>query len=214
MSEHLVAPAAVRELDAEARAGFERALAEELAGKGRMTYREPVEKAISAIDRRAELLGLVAAYRRLKRDLGLMDFSDQIALGARLAAEQPEVGELERARFRVVLLDEYQDTSVAQALMLGRLFSGRPDAAGTRSPPSATPTRRSTAGAARRCPTSSTSPRPSRPPTGDPSRRTRSPSTGAPTRRILEVANRLADAAVRGVRPGRAAGREAGRRHG
>ena len=28
-----------------------------------------------------ELLGLVEAYRRLKRDLGLMDFSDQIALG-------------------------------------------------------------------------------------------------------------------------------------
>jgi DNA helicase-2/ATP-dependent DNA helicase PcrA len=34
------------------------------------------------------------------------------------------VGELERARFKVVLLDEYQDTSVAQATMLARLFSG------------------------------------------------------------------------------------------
>ena len=56
-----------------------------------------------------------------------MDFSDQIALGARLAEEQPEVGALERARFKVVLLDEYQDTSVAQAPMLSRLFSG-PDA--------------------------------------------------------------------------------------
>ena len=30
----------------------------------------------------------------------------------------------ERARFKVVLLDEYQDTSVAQATMLARLFSG------------------------------------------------------------------------------------------
>ncbi len=39
------------------------------------------------------------------------------------------MGELERAKFRVVLLDEYQDTSVAQAMMLRRLFSG-PDAAG------------------------------------------------------------------------------------
>ena len=34
------------------------------------------------------------------------------------------VGALEREQFRVVLLDEYQDTSVAQALMLSRLFSG------------------------------------------------------------------------------------------
>ncbi|MCB8955835.1 MAG: ATP-dependent helicase [Nocardioides sp.] len=124
MSEHLVAPDAVRALDAEARAGFERALADEVAGKSRVTYREAIEKAISAIDRRSELLGLVAAYRRLKADLGLMDFSDQIELGARLASEQPGVGELERARFKVVLLDEYQDTSVAQAVMLSRLFGG------------------------------------------------------------------------------------------
>lgn len=124
MSEHLVSADAVRATDAEARAGFERALAEEAAGKDRVTYRDAIEKAISAIDRRAELLGLVEAYRRLKAELGLMDFSDQIELGARLAAEQPDVGELERSRFKVVLLDEYQDTSVAQATMLSRLFAG------------------------------------------------------------------------------------------
>ena len=82
----------------------------------------------NAIERRGELLGLVAGYRRMKADLGLMDFSDQIELGARLAADQPEVGVAEREKFRVVLLDEYQDTSVAQAVMLSRLFSG-PDAA-------------------------------------------------------------------------------------
>ena len=73
---------------------------------------------------------LVSAYRRLKADLGLMDFSDQISLGARLAGEQPEVGGLERARFRIVLLDEYQDTSVAQARMLSALFSGPDEALG------------------------------------------------------------------------------------
>ena len=56
-----------------------------------------------------------------------MEFSDQIELGAQLAEERPEVGQAERAKFRVVLLDEYQDTSVAQALMLYGLFSG-PDA--------------------------------------------------------------------------------------
>ena len=60
-----------------------------------------------------------------------MDFSDQIELGARLASAQPDVGVPERAKFKVVLLDEYQDTSVAQATMLSRLFSG-PDAASGR----------------------------------------------------------------------------------
>ncbi|MCR1785967.1 ATP-dependent helicase [Nocardioides carbamazepini] len=130
MSEHLVTPDRVLDHDAAARRGFDRARNEELAGKARKTYVDAIDKAISAIDRRAELLQLVAAYRRLKRDLGLMDFSDQIELGARLAAERPEVGAVERGRFKVVLLDEYQDTSVAQAIMLSRLFSGPDPGAG------------------------------------------------------------------------------------
>jgi DNA helicase-2/ATP-dependent DNA helicase PcrA len=59
-----------------------------------------------------------------------MDFSDQIALAAELARTQPEVGRLEREKYRVVLLDEYQDTSVAQAQLLGTLFSGADAATG------------------------------------------------------------------------------------
>jgi DNA helicase II / ATP-dependent DNA helicase PcrA len=124
LTEHLVDPATVRALDAHERELF----VEGMAGESRKTYRERNEKAILAIDRRAELLDLVAEYRALKRHHGLMDFSDQIALTARLVRERPEVGEAERAAHRVVLLDEYQDTSVAQALMLTQLFSG-PDAA-------------------------------------------------------------------------------------
>jgi len=124
MSEHLVSPEQVLELDAEAERGFLREDEAERAGKNRKTYLEATAKAINAIERRRELMDLVRGYRRLKRELGLMDFSDQIELGARLAMEQPEVGAMERERFRVVLLDEYQDTSVAQATMLSRLFAG------------------------------------------------------------------------------------------
>src|SRR6478735_12253067 len=120
MCEHLVTPDEVRAYDAAQRPLFEKAMESE----HRKTYRDENLKAISAIGRRAELLGLVEAYRALKGELGLMDFSDQIALAARLAQERPEVGAVEREKFRVVLLDEYQDTSVAQALMLTRLFSG------------------------------------------------------------------------------------------
>ncbi len=124
MSEHLVSPEEVLAFDRDAEAAFLRAFEAEEAGKGRKTYLEAPAKAINAIERRRELMALVVGYRRLKRDLGLMDFSDQIELGARLAVEQPDVGGLERERFRVVLLDEYQDTSVAQATMLSRLFGG------------------------------------------------------------------------------------------
>ena len=113
MAEHLVDVSAVRRFDEREAARF----AAEMAGGD-------LDKVAEAFARREELLDLVEHYRRQKRDLGLMDFSDQIALAARLAAEQPLVGGLEREKYRIVLLDEYQDTSVAQALMLSRLFSG------------------------------------------------------------------------------------------
>ncbi len=122
MSEHLVTADEVLAFDRDAEEAFLRAYEAEEAGKRRKTYLEAPAKAINAIGRRRELMALVLGYRNLKRDLGLMDFSDQIELAARLAVEQPEVGALERERFRIVLLDEYQDTSVAQATMLSRLF--------------------------------------------------------------------------------------------
>lgn len=124
MSEHLVTADQVRELDRGERLRFLAASEEEAAGANRKTYLGACAQAVSAIDRRAELLDLVAGYREAKRRHGVMDFSDQIALSARLATEQPEVSVLERQKFRVVLLDEYQDTSVAQAILLSRLFSG------------------------------------------------------------------------------------------
>ena len=71
---------------------------------------------------RAELLELVEDYRKLKRAGDFVDFGDQMALGTRLAEQVPEVGLIERDKYRVVLLDEYQDTSVAQRRMLASLF--------------------------------------------------------------------------------------------
>lgn len=71
---------------------------------------------------RRELLDLVERYRAAKSARDLLDFGDQIALSARLALTRPEVGRILRDEFRVVLLDEYQDTSVAQRLLLSGLF--------------------------------------------------------------------------------------------
>ncbi|MGI9156858.1 MAG: UvrD-helicase domain-containing protein [Marmoricola sp.] len=116
MSEHLVGIEEVREFARRTRSSFEA----ELARKQTLA----VQTLIDAQDKRQELLGLIETYRGLKAELGLMDFSDQIALAARLADEQPEVGAAERATFKIVLLDEYQDTSVAQARLLRSLFSG------------------------------------------------------------------------------------------
>ncbi|MFF3403192.1 ATP-dependent helicase [Streptomyces sp. NPDC002659] len=81
-----------------------------------------LRKVPEAAAARRELLDLTVRYREAKRARDLLDFGDQIALSAELALTRPEVGTILRDEFRVVLLDEYQDTSVAQRLLLSGLF--------------------------------------------------------------------------------------------
>ena len=73
---------------------------------------------------REQLLPLVEAYQRAKAKREVLDHGDQLALAARIAREHREVGAIERARYGVVLLDEYQDTSHAQLVLLTSLFAG------------------------------------------------------------------------------------------
>ncbi|HLS77769.1 MAG TPA: UvrD-helicase domain-containing protein [Nocardia sp.] len=71
---------------------------------------------------RVALLPLVRALDEALRRRGALDFGAQMSLAARLAAEHPEVAACERERFRLVLLDEYQDTGHAQRVLLAALF--------------------------------------------------------------------------------------------
>ena len=72
------------------------------------------------------LVDLAAEYGEAKVRRGLVEYSDQVALALEILRRQPRVAEIERDRFRVVLLDEYQDTSVVQARLLAQLFAGHP----------------------------------------------------------------------------------------
>ncbi|MGX1881120.1 UvrD-helicase domain-containing protein [Streptomyces sp. NPDC055287] len=83
-----------------------------------------LRKVPEAAAARLELLSLTTRYREAKRSRDLLDFGDQIALSAELALTSEEAGRILREEFRVVLLDEYQDTSVAQRLLLSGLFGG------------------------------------------------------------------------------------------
>ncbi|NES28662.1 AAA family ATPase [Micromonospora terminaliae] len=83
-----------------------------------------VRKALQLQQTRLKLLPLVRAYARRKDDFEAMDFADQLARAARVARDHSGVGVIERDRFRVVLLDEYQDTSHAQVVLLNALFGG------------------------------------------------------------------------------------------
>lgn len=81
-------------------------------------------KIVNRLRTRATVAGLVERYSELKRERGALDFGDLVALAARIAADVPVAGEMERQRFKVVLLDEFQDTSHAQMELFSRLFGG------------------------------------------------------------------------------------------
>lgn len=120
LGEHLVDPA-----DARARLTD---MAEHLEsvplGPKQRKRTKDVDKLISSIAERARFVDLVVEYRRRKRIAEALDFGDQVSFAAQLAREVPMVGAAERARFEVVLLDEYQDTSYAQVELLSGLFGG------------------------------------------------------------------------------------------
>lgn len=78
---------------------------------------------VSALD---TLLDLAAEYDAAKMKRGLVEYSDQVALALRIVEKKPELAVQEREKFRVVLLDEYQDTAVVQTRLLARLFGGHP----------------------------------------------------------------------------------------
>ncbi|MCI0387041.1 ATP-dependent DNA helicase [Streptomyces sp. CNQ085] len=114
LSEHLVEPERLRVYDRELLGLLE-------SGAVKLTN-AALRKVPETVRGRLELLGLVEEYRRRKRERELLDFGDQMALSASLARDVPGVGRILREEYAVVLLDEYQDTSVAQRVMLSGLF--------------------------------------------------------------------------------------------
>ncbi|MFF5293858.1 ATP-dependent helicase [Paractinoplanes globisporus] len=115
LAEHLITPD-----DLAAWTGRFFAEVQELPGR---VYKD-VADALQRQRQRLTLLPLVRLYEQRKLDLEAMDFGDQMARAARVSRDHPEVGEIERGRYRIVLLDEYQDTSHAQVTMLNALFGG------------------------------------------------------------------------------------------
>ncbi len=85
---------------------------------------ESVQKAVEAVGALPPLLELAERFAEEKRRRGFVEYSDQVALALAVCERLPAVAEDYRRRFRVVLLDEYQDTSVVQTRLLSTLFGG------------------------------------------------------------------------------------------
>ena len=120
LAEHLVPTDAVRTHDRAVVAEADAWLAEQVGAT--KTAFEPTRVMRATAVRRLELLDLVNALRRERRRADTLDFSDQMRLAAELVRSCPPVAEQQRGAYRVVLLDEYQDTSVAQRVLLQHLF--------------------------------------------------------------------------------------------
>lgn len=84
-----------------------------------------VRTAVAVVGSLPPLLDLAAQFADEKVRRGFVEYSDQVALALRVCERVPSVIDDYRARYRVILLDEYQDTSVVQTRLLSRLFAGQ-----------------------------------------------------------------------------------------
>ncbi|MFC9661788.1 ATP-dependent helicase [Nocardia sp. NPDC127606] len=119
LAEHLVEP----EQLAEAHAELEKLVYTLPAGPRQRGG--PSQALVGVVTAQRERVALLPLVRQLAEALnrrGALDFGSQMSLAAQLAVDHPEVAAAERARFKLVLLDEYQDTGHAQRVLLSALF--------------------------------------------------------------------------------------------
>ncbi len=124
-AEHLVEPQqVVAHLDAELQR------VDRFIRAGSKKPNDGQQKLIDALRLRRETAELAQRYQRAKREGDVMDYGDLLRFAARIAVEVPFAGESERQKYRVVLLDEFQDTSYAQLELFSSLFGAGASAAG------------------------------------------------------------------------------------
>jgi DNA helicase II / ATP-dependent DNA helicase PcrA len=75
-------------------------------------------------DKRRDLLAVLSLYEREKARMRVADFGDLISAAWRVVDSHRDVAEAIAARYRAVVLDEYQDTNPAQRELLRIIFAG------------------------------------------------------------------------------------------
>ncbi|MHB8673674.1 MAG: ATP-dependent helicase [Candidatus Limnocylindrales bacterium] len=76
---------------------------------------------LEAAERQLELALAFERYQELLGAAGYLDFGDQVALALRVLRDSASVRARVQARFRYILVDEFQDTNRAQAALVGLL---------------------------------------------------------------------------------------------
>jgi len=119
-AEHLVSPATVRH---ELRRHIEYVAAQPYVAGSTKAATQKVHDLLNKLRTRITVTELADRYAAAKLARRQLDFGDLVSLAARIARDIPEAGEMEREKYRVVLLDEFQDTSHAQMVLFSRLFA-------------------------------------------------------------------------------------------
>jgi DNA helicase-2/ATP-dependent DNA helicase PcrA len=124
---------------AAARAGLrtDRTGARDLAGEiewAKSSLVEPGDYAVAAVKagrepphEPAKMAEVYAAYERVKRASGVIDFEDLLRAAVWGIEEHPDVAEQVRAQYRHFVVDEYQDVNPAQQRLLQAWLGGRDD---------------------------------------------------------------------------------------
>lgn len=81
-----------------------------------------MQKWLNTQEHRLHYLPLVEELRGELSRRAVATFADHMSVAARLASNHAAVGAAQRRRYRVVMLDEYQDTSHSQRVLLRELY--------------------------------------------------------------------------------------------
>ncbi len=88
------------------------------ASEAHMARFKTDEDVIKTATKRLELCRVVDSYTRLKRSRGKIDYGDQITKAVQLLRDHADIRATYQERHPILLLDEYQDTNVAQRKMI------------------------------------------------------------------------------------------------
>ncbi len=79
------------------------------------------EDDLSVIGSEFDLNDIYTRYQNRLRSTGNVDFGDLIMLPVRIMEQNPEIADYIHGRFRVIMVDEYQDSNIAQYKLLQAL---------------------------------------------------------------------------------------------
>jgi len=86
-------------------------------------FLSPGDPELDLIDHRKKFRSAYAKYEEKLAQIGNVDFGDLIKKPVEILRSVPEVARRFRERFKVIMVDEYQDSNVAQSELLKELYS-------------------------------------------------------------------------------------------